>query len=219
MDIDKKTIYQNLRNEMMDLVKRQDTYLLASYTLCITVWAFALEAKNAWVALLPAFILLPLSMRFSDFRHGMVFLSSFMAVFLEESSYNGWEYVREEYYKQAKEIRSLKQRPTECKDLFKKKSIVLSFVSKATFTLLTLISIIMFWGLKTFNFSSLSNIVINSIMLIIQAIILFTQIYVAIKYRDTTIMKKSLLADWNFVYNKLSEDCLSKQSGETNEKL
>lgn len=63
MEINKKTIYQNLRDEIMDLGKRQDNYLLASYTICITIWAFALETLNEWVAVLPMVILLPLFLR------------------------------------------------------------------------------------------------------------------------------------------------------------
>lgn len=201
MDIDKTTIYQNLRDEIMDLARRQDTYLLASYTICITIWAFAVEALNEWIAILPMFILIPLSLRVCDFRYGTVFLSSFMAIFLEEKSYEGWEYVREEYYKTKKEFRANKD--NKSKDLFKRRSLPLSFLSRGTFCLLTIITIVIFWGIRGFLIDSTSQIIITVIICVTQAIVLGVQVYIAFKYRDTSTIKKPLLEDWEYVYDKL----------------
>ena len=98
MSVEKDTAYNDLRDEIMDLIKRQDTYLLAAITMTITVLSFSLQFGNEWVALLPLLILLPVSKRFTDFRYGIVFLASYMAIFLEEKSSTGWEYMREKYY-------------------------------------------------------------------------------------------------------------------------
>lgn len=204
MDIDKTTIYQNLRDEIMDLARRQDTYLLASYTICITIWAFAVEALNEWIAILPMFILIPLSLRVCDFRYGTVFLSSFMAIFLEEKSYEGWEYVREEYYKTKKEFRANKD--NKSKDLFKRRSLPLSFLSRGTFSLLTIITIVIFWGIRGFAIDTTNQIILTVIIGITQVIVLGLQVYVAFKYRDTSTIKKPLLEDWAYVYNKLQAE-------------
>lgn len=220
MDIDKKTIYQNLRGEIIDLAKRQDNYLLASYTICITIWAFSLETLNEWVAILPMFILIPLSLRVCDFRYGTVFLSAFMAVFLEEKSYEGWEYVREEYYKTKSEFNANKSNLSyENKKLFKRRSLPLSFLSRGTFCLLTVISVVIFWGIRGFKFETLNQIIVAVIICSIQLIVLGLQGYVAYKYRDTTTIKKPLLEDWEYVYNKLYTEKANNQNGETNEEL
>lgn len=215
MEITKETIYQNLRSEMMDLMKRQDTYSLAAYTLTISVWAFALEAKNAWVALLPLFLLIPLSLRVIDFRYSIVFLSAFMGVFLEEKSNEGWEYVRESYYSMQKGFLSnklnLDNYGIKINELhFKRKNRVLSLMSKFTFTMLSIISIVIFWGLNDFNINITDNYIFNSAIVVVQFLILVLQVYVAVKYRDMTNLKHKLLNDWTVVYKELFDNSEEK---------
>lgn len=220
MGIDKKTIYQNLREEIMDLTKRQDNYMLASYTICITVWAFALENSNEWIALLPIFILIPLSLRVSDFRYGGAFLSAFMAVFLEEKSYDGWEYVREEYYKIKEEFHLNRNNSSkEHQKLFKHRSLLLSILSRGTFGLLTLISIVIFWIIREIQLNLQSNIITITIVGLVQLLVLGLQWYVAFKYRDTTAIKKSLLNDWEYVYEKMRANSLKGSEEEANEEI
>lgn len=204
MAIDKKTIYQNLREEIIDLTKRQDNYMLASYTICITIWAFALENSNEWVAILPIFILIPLSLRVSDFRYGGAFLSAYMTIFLEEKSYNGWEYVREEYYKIKEEFHLNKNDVSmEQLQLFKSRSFLLSILSRGTFVLLTLISVVIFWAIHGIQLKPSNNLITIIIVGFVQSLVLGLQCYVAYKYRDTTAIKKSLLNDWEYVYVKM----------------
>lgn len=192
--IDKKSIYQNLREEMMDLVKRQDTYLLAAYTITISVWSFAIQFANHWIALLPIFILLPLSFRVCDFRKGTVFLSSFMAIFLERESYDGWEYVREEYFKVFPNLHG------EKKGLLEN---IVTFLSRMSFCLLTIVSIILFWAMRESDFSNARNIIVNSVIIFVQIIIVLLQGSKWYKYADTSKMKKPLMDNWRVVYNTL----------------
>ena len=223
MNVKKETIYQNLRDEIMDLVKRQDTYSLAAYTLTISIWAFALEAKNAWVSLLPLFLLIPLSLRVADFRYSVVFLSAFMGVFFEEKSNDGWEYVRESYYSiQEKIIKNkldLKNYDINSNDVyFKRKNRVLSLLSKLTFTMLSIISIAIFWSLNEFNINVTDSHVLNWVILVVQILIVVLQIYIAIKYRDMTNLKHKLINDWSVVYKELYGISIENKEINQNEK-
>lgn len=207
MGIDKITIYQNLRAEIMDLVKRQDTYLLAAFTITISVLSIAIETSKEWLAMLSLVILIPLALRIADFRYGVVFISSFMAVFLEEKSYDGWEFVREKYYEYQKEYRN---NPHRNKKLFKNKSGIISFISKGTFCLLSLACISVFWMIRDFCFSSIQDIIINAILIVFQLLVLLLQIYTEIKYRDTTAMKANHINEWDEVYNSVHNDNVLK---------
>lgn len=185
MKINREIIYQNLHDEMMDLIKRQDTYSLASYTLTISIWAFALETENAWIALLPLFLLIPLSLRVADFRYSVVFLSAFVGVFLEEKSNEGWEYVREEYYNtQNKFLCGELSIENNRNVYFKRKNWLLSVVSKTTFTLLSVVSIGICWGLNGWNAHITDSYFLDGVIIIIQGLVVFLQIFITIKYRD-----------------------------------
>ena len=201
-EIDKVTVYQNLREEMMDFVKRQDSYLLASVTITITALSFSVEKNNEWFALFAMMILVPLSLRVIDFRHGTVFLSSFMAVFLEEEKYTGWEYVHDEYYKVMKNHKS-KNPPKE--KLFKGRSKLLSFASKSTYCFLSSSCVIVFWFIRCNNMGQFKNVLVETVLAIIQAAILLLQVILARKYYDTNEKKNILIEEWEIVKADITE--------------
>ena len=219
MKINREIIYQNLHDEMMDLIKRQDTYSLASYTLTISIWAFALETENAWIALLPLFLLIPLSLRVADFRYSVVFLSAFVGVFLEEKSNEGWEYVREEYYNtQNKFLCGELSIENNRNVYFKRKNWLLSVVSKTTFTLLSVVSIGICWGLNGWNAHITDSYFLDGVIIIIQGLVVFLQIFITIKYRDMSNLKHKLLNDWDVVYKELFREEMNDSEIESNKK-
>ncbi len=215
MSVDKDMVYSNLRDEIMDLIKRQDTYLLAAITMTITVLSFSLQFGNEWVALLPLLILLPMSKRFSDFRYGIVFLASYMAVFLEEKSPTGWEYMREEYYKtQNAYVKKRKQKHRKTR-LFKNGSNTFTFTARGMFVLLTAVSISAFWinhivkydpatntRLPVSLFDTLQNTILSIVLMIFQAVCILYQVIQEIKYRDISETKKILFEEWEYVQKK-----------------
>ena len=194
--VSKETIYNSLRNEVMDLIKRQDKYLLASITMTITTLTFALQYNQKWIPMLTLFLLMPLSKRFADFRYGIVFLASYMAIFLEEKSSYGWEYMREQYYEVQR-----KHNTYHVNDkLFKNGSKTFTFTARGTFLLFSLACVFVFWLIigETFNIKT------DIVFIIIQVAILGYQIYIELKHGDITDSKRILLKEWDYVYSQFN---------------
>ena len=82
MDIDNKTIYQNLREEIMYYTKKQDTCITTTFSLTVSIWTLALTLSKAWIALIPLAIIIPMSIVVCNCRYSIAFLASYMAIFL-----------------------------------------------------------------------------------------------------------------------------------------
>ena len=201
MTKDEKFIYEKLREEVMDLVKRQDTYLLAAYTLTITIWTVGIERNSHWVALLPLFILFVISLRICDFRDSSSFLSAYISIWLEKKPGNGWSYTREKYFEITKDMQE--QKKNIWVRLLDKTG---KYLSRMSLCVLSFVSIALFWKIRESNFDSFRNIFINISIMIIQLIVLIIQIYKWCKYVDTTKIKKEYMNNWKFVYDKLIQD-------------
>ena len=93
--MNKEIVYNNLRTEMNDTFKRQDNYFLTAYTVTVAIWAFAVENKNEWLALLPMIILIPISLRVLNLRYNTCNIAAFISVYLEEDAEYDWENMRE----------------------------------------------------------------------------------------------------------------------------
>ncbi len=106
MDIDNKIIYQNLREEIMFNINKQDVYIVSACTAAIALWTIALSKPNSWIALIAMIVLFPISLRVCDCRYSTAFLSAYIAIFIEHKQVSGWEYAREVYYDNNKRILS-----------------------------------------------------------------------------------------------------------------
>ena len=143
-------------------------------------------------------------------KYSIVYLSAFIGVFLEEKSNDGWEYVRESYYSIQKDFLSnelsLDNYDFKINELhFKRKNRVLSLMSKFTFTILSIISILIFWGLNDFNIYVTDNCIFNYAIIITEFLIIVLQVYIAVKYRDMTNLKNKLLnSDIMYIFHSKS---------------
>lgn len=187
MEIDKKTTYQNLRSEIMDNVKRQDTYLLTSYTMCISIWTIALEMSSEWITLFPVIILIPISLRICDFRYANAFLGAYMAICLEDAADDGWEYISSLYHKRyASHSKSFS-----------------SYCSKLAFGVLTLISCVLFWAIRDFNIFVFGQLWVGLAIILSQISIVIFQCVIWWRNTDTSKIKASLMKNWRELVNSL----------------
>ena len=81
--------YVTLREEIVNNINIQNTYLIAMYTIVVTIIVFALEQKNEILLLLPYIILFPFQSIINAKRNGMIKMSAYINVFLENN--HGWE--------------------------------------------------------------------------------------------------------------------------------
>ncbi len=201
MNDDQKFIYKKLREEVMDLVKRQDTYLLAAYTITITIWTVAVERNNPWIALLPLFILFVISLRICDFRDSSAFLSAYISIWLEKKPGIGWSYTREKYF----EIIKNKER-TKRNIWIRLLDKTGKYLSRMSLCVLSIVSIALFWKMRESHFDSCQNIFKNMLIVSIQLIVLIIQIYKWCKYVDTTEVKKEYMDNWKTVCNIIIQE-------------
>ena len=189
MKIDKETTYQNLRDEAIDTVKRQDTFLLATYTMCISVWSIAFNVKEEWIALFPLIFLILLSLKICELRRAVVFLASYMEVFLEEGSLDGWENIKEEYYRKYR-------RP------YRK---IFSYCSKVSFSVLSFISSLLFWIIRDFDLIVFGHKWIGYVIIAVQIFFVLLQGIIWWMYSDTSTLKAPLVKDWKELYSEINQ--------------
>lgn len=163
MEIDKKITHQNLHDEIVYNIKKQDNYTATAYTITISIWTIALGMSNEWIALIPLVILLPITLLVCDCRYSIAFISSYMAVFLEEESTAGWEYMREVYY-------SENRRSSTDKMIY--------LYSKFGFWVLNAVSVVIFWAIRGLNFKIFDNIWFGHALFAIQVLLIIFHIVI-----------------------------------------
>ena len=55
--VDSNTEYNALRSEILNLISIQNTYIIAMYTITITILGFGLQTQNSFLFLLPYIVL------------------------------------------------------------------------------------------------------------------------------------------------------------------
>lgn len=81
--------YSTLRDEIINLVEIQSNYIIAMYTITVSIIGFAIERNSEWLFLLPYIILFSFQRIISSKNDGMIRIAAYIAVFLEEN--HGWE--------------------------------------------------------------------------------------------------------------------------------
>lgn len=87
--IKKDTEYSALKQEILDLINIQNNYIIAMYTITITILGIAMERKNATLFLLPYIVLFSFQRIIAAKRDGYLRIAAYIAVYLEEGE--GWE--------------------------------------------------------------------------------------------------------------------------------
>ena len=91
--------YTSLREEILQLINIQNNYIIAMYTISITILVFGIERKNEWIFMMPYIILLAFQRVISAKNNDMLRIAAYIAVYLENEN-EGWE---SQYTKIAKE--------------------------------------------------------------------------------------------------------------------
>lgn len=81
--------YSSLRNEILGLINIQNSYIIAMYTITVTIFVFGIERKNEWIFLLPYIIFFSFQRIISAKNDAMVRIAAYISVYLEEGA--GWE--------------------------------------------------------------------------------------------------------------------------------
>ena len=85
----KEAEYEALKQEILNLDSKKANYVIAMYTIMITVSIFSLEVKNEWYFLITYIILFAFQRQIISIREGSVRIAAYIAVYLEEGE--GWE--------------------------------------------------------------------------------------------------------------------------------
>lgn len=81
--------YSSLRNEILGLISIQNNYIIAMYTITVTILVFGIERKNEWIFLLPYIILFSFQKNISAKKDAMIRIAAYITVFHENGM--GWE--------------------------------------------------------------------------------------------------------------------------------
>lgn len=87
--MDKNTEYTMLKEEILNLTNTRNNYIIALYTITVTIIVFAIERQNQYIFLIAYIILFAFQRRIISSREGMVRIAAYIVVFLEEGT--GWE--------------------------------------------------------------------------------------------------------------------------------
>lgn len=87
--VDSNTEYNALRSEILNLISIQNTYIIAMYTITITILGFGLQTQNSFLFLPPYIVLFPFQRIISAKKDGYLRIAAYITVYLEEGS--GWE--------------------------------------------------------------------------------------------------------------------------------
>lgn len=85
----KEVQYEVLKQEILNLDSKKANYVIAMYTITITVSIFSLEIRNEWYFLITYIILFAFERQILSIREGSIRIAAYMAVYLEEGE--GWE--------------------------------------------------------------------------------------------------------------------------------
>ena len=84
MDNNSMKEYDNLRNEINQLISLHNTLLTFTITAVVTILTIALSENMTILYLIPFCIIIPMSMRIAYYRSSMAKLAAYMIVFLEK---------------------------------------------------------------------------------------------------------------------------------------
>lgn len=85
----KEVEYAALKQEILNLDSKKANYVIAMYTIMITISIFALEVKNEWYFLITYIVLFAFERQILSIREGSIRIAAYITVFLEEGI--GWE--------------------------------------------------------------------------------------------------------------------------------
>lgn len=83
--------YNALRAEILNSITLQNNYIIAMYTIAITIIVFAIEQKNAILLLLPYIVIFPFQYTINAKRNNMIKIGVYIREFLEDDM--GWEHI------------------------------------------------------------------------------------------------------------------------------
>lgn len=87
--VSKEAEYASLRQEMINLIDLQNNYIIAMYTITVTILGIAYERRSHILFLLPYVILFSFQRIISAKRDGLLRIAAYVSVFLEKD--DGWE--------------------------------------------------------------------------------------------------------------------------------
>ena len=149
MNQEKEFTYEFLRQEMEDLVARQDNFFSIAYASAAALWTAAISTSSAWVSLITIALIITFSAKICDIWNGYIFISSYIKNCLEDNTPNDWERMRAKYYR---------------KYPFNFRRKMIRKCLKYTFPLLNVISCIIFWVIRGTSigliFTSWNNLLI-----------------------------------------------------------
>ncbi|NSF39953.1 hypothetical protein [Blautia wexlerae] len=88
--IEKDTEYSALRQEILNLITIQNTYIIAMYTITITILGIGIERKSSILLLLPYVILFSFQRIIAAKKDSYLRVAAYIAVYLEDG--DGWEW-------------------------------------------------------------------------------------------------------------------------------
>lgn len=97
-DLLKSAEYAALSQEIISLTAVENSYIIAMYTITVTIIGYALTKENEWLYLLPYIILFPFQRVIAAKRDVSLRATAYMAVYLEEG--NGYKSKIGEIHKQ-----------------------------------------------------------------------------------------------------------------------
>lgn len=83
--------YSALRNEILNCITMQNNYIVAMYTISISILVFAFSQNDELIFLFPYLIIIPFQSIINIKRNAMIKLGVYIQVFLEDE--NDWENV------------------------------------------------------------------------------------------------------------------------------
>lgn len=172
---------------MESLVARQDNFFSMAFTTNVALWTIAVSIPNEWIVLLSLLLTFTFSLKICDIWRGTIFLSVYIQICLEEEKTDGWETIRDIYYREI--------------STSSKKSILHSF-SKLSLPLLNIASCIIFWVLHGIDFYSWQNI----LLLGIQSIVCLTHSIIWYRNYDNPSVKDKMINNWSMVKQKYLEN-------------
>ena len=189
--MEKEFTYSFLRQEMDNLVNRQDTYFSIAYASVAALWTAAVSAPSEWVSLIAIVLVITFSMKICDIWNGFIFISMYIKVYLETDGTNDWERMRAKYYERHR---------------FSVKRKIIRKCLKYSFPLLNVISCILFWALRGLSFELIIYSWDNVLLLVIQLIVCLFHLFFWIKNYDADSVISAIEENWMALKSELPDD-------------
>ena len=173
--------YMMLREELTYNQKLRDSLEKLSYTVAVGIFAATVTLKNPWVILCNIVFLFLMSFRVAECARSVAYLSSYIYTNIESADNFRWETQHYEYSKQHR-----------WKGIEKA---IYSF-GRWNFIILSGISAVFFWFLRGFNFYIHGHWAYGLIMIILQMLAIFTEIYLIIVHCSVFKHKTKMIKNW-----------------------